>query len=185
MQTYYSSLSAIEQKTMQLEGVSCAHCHRKDQLVSHGYVYEKRKGGETEAVGKRVFCSDRDQHGGCGRTMRLYLDSTVRYLNYAGAQVVAFMLALVAGVSVQQAYFNATGQADARHAYRWLTRLGAQLTAYRSLVHQAPLTSCAALADMRRPGRLGLLVVTFRSLMLHFGLPLCANFQRQLQRGFL
>ena len=56
---------------------------------------------EPEAKGKRVVCSRRYSHTGCGRTMQLYLDSTVRYLHYASWQVVAFVLALMAGMTVR------------------------------------------------------------------------------------
>ena len=52
--------------------------------------------------------------------MRLYLDASVRYLHAAGAQVIAFVLALLTGMAVQQAYRDATGCADPRHAWRWL-----------------------------------------------------------------
>ena len=78
MQIYYPSLQAIEQQTMQLDSEQCAHCKQTHQLVSHGFIRKKRAGAEPEAVGKRVFCSNRNHHAGCGRTMQLYLDSTVR-----------------------------------------------------------------------------------------------------------
>ena len=91
------------------------------------------------AVGKRVFCSNRNHHAGCGRTTRLYLAETIRYLHYAGSVVVAFILLLMAGESIARAYAHATNATDPRHAYRWLNGLCAQLSTYRSLLHQPPL----------------------------------------------
>ena len=64
MRTYYPSLPAIEQQTGQLEHEHCAHCKQAHQLVSHGFVRRKRVGGEPEAVGKRVFCSNRNNRMG-------------------------------------------------------------------------------------------------------------------------
>lgn len=187
MQIYYPSLPAIEQQTKQLDHAQCAHCKQTQQLVSHGYVYKKQIGAAPQAVGKRVFCSNRKRYTGCGRTMRLYLDSTVRWLHYTGAHVVAFMLALMAGSTVQQAYWQATSKADPRQAYRWLHRLGAQLSSYRSLSHQPPLQDADAStpAAAKCPVRTGLLVSTCKQLLQRFGPPLCANYQRHTQRSFL
>ena len=80
MQIYYSNLEAIEQQTRQLDQVQCRHCVQRHQLVSHGFFYKKRVGAAPQALGKRVFCSNRQRYTGCGRTMQLYLD-TIRVLN--------------------------------------------------------------------------------------------------------
>lgn len=119
MQIYYPSLQAIKQRTMQLDIARCVHCKQTHQLVSHGFIRKKRGGGtEPEAVGKRVFCSNRNHRTGCGRTMQLYLDATVRYLHHAGCAVAAFVLSLIAGLTIQQAYKHATGAATPRRAMR-------------------------------------------------------------------
>jgi hypothetical protein len=186
MQVYYPSLQAIEQHTMQLDGARCDHCDKTNQLVSHGYIYKKQGvGAEPEPVGKRVFCSNRTYHTGCGRTVQLYMGATVRYLHHAGSVVVAFLFCLVAGMSIQRAYNNSTGAATSRHAYRWLNRLCAQLSDYRSLSHQPPLHDAAADGAANRPVRLMLLIATAETLLLRFGQPLCAAYQLQLQRAFL
>jgi hypothetical protein len=121
--------------------------------------------------------------------MRLYLDATVRWLRYAGAHVVVFMLALMAGSTVQQAYVQATGTDDPRHAYRWLHRLDGQLSGYRSLSHQPPLQDAEVVATMpgaaNRSTRTGLLASTCTQLLQRFGVPLCGNYQQQTQRSFL
>lgn len=185
MQIYYPSFQAIEHATQQLQNEPCRHCQQTQQLISHGMVYKKQVGAEPQAIGKRVFCSNRSHHTGCGRTMRLYLDSMVRYLHYTGWHVVAFVLALVTGMTVQQAYYRCTGTTDPRHAYRWLHRLCAKLSCYRSVWHQAPLPLADTPAGAIRPVRTSLLDATFQALLQRFGYPLCANYQRQLQRSFL
>jgi hypothetical protein len=185
MQIYFPSLQAIEQQTTQLDLAQCAHCQRTRQLVSHGFIRKKRVGGKPEAVGKRVFCSNRNQRTGCGRTMQLYLDATVRYLHHGGATVVAFVLALMAGMSIERAYNNATGAVTACNAYRWLARFSTRLPLYRSLVHRPPLWEANPDAmpnhSMRRP----LLMATFAALLQRYGQPLCAAYQHQLQAPLL
>src|SRR6266516_1375511 len=153
MQIYYSSLEAIQQQTRQLDNEQCRHCKQTHQLVSHGFLYKKRVGAEPEAIGKRVFCSNRYRHTGCGRTVQLYLDSTVRYLHHAGGWVVAFVLSLITGMTVENAYRQATGTATPRNAYRWLNRLGAQLSFYRRLSHRPPLPDTDPIVARHRPLR--------------------------------
>lgn len=215
MQIYYPSLPAIEQRTQQLDLTRCTHCSQTRQLISHGFIRKKRVGCEPEAVGKRVFCSNRNRRTGCGRTMQLYLDATIRYLHYAGSIVVGFIVRLMAGASVASAYQRATGSTTPRHAYRWLTALCAQLSTYRSVVHQ-PLFHAVVHAVVHdhahdsaqhtardiarhppimckpkspptrpRPARLVLLMASIKALFVFCGQPLCAAYQQQLQRPFL
>lgn len=190
MQIYYPSLSAIEQQTRQLDHAQCHHCGQTQQLVSHGFIYKKQVGADPIATGKRVLCSNRHQHTGCGRTMQLYLDATVRYLHVAGSQVVAFVLALIAGTTVQHSYEQSTGTADPRNAYRWWHRLCAQLGDYRSLSHRPALADTAApvlavVATRRALRQRGLLASTFQCLLQRFGEPLCARYQQHTQRSFM
>lgn len=186
MQIYYPSLQAIEQATMQLDLAPCAHCGKTHQLVSHGYIYKKQVGAEPLAVGKRVFCSNRTYHKGCGRTVQLYMDATVRYLHHGGGAVVAFLMSLVAGMSIERAYMHAAdGASTPRNAYRWLDRLCAQLSSYRSLFHQPPLQDTPAGAAPKRPARLTALISTVAVLFRQFEAPLHAPYQLQSQRPFL
>jgi hypothetical protein len=186
MRIFYSSLSAIEQQTSQLEFAICRHCQQDRQLVSHGFVYKKLHGGKRQAVGKRVFCSDRGQRFGCGRTMQLYLDSVVHGMHYAGQVLIAFMAALMIGLSVQHAYRRATGAAECRHAWVWLNRLEQQLSTHRTYAHQAPLRQrFDPAAQPRRPPRFALFASTWQQLQEHLGQPLCSRYQFATQRSFL
>jgi hypothetical protein len=185
MQIYYPSLQAIEQQTRQLDHAQCAHCQQTQQLVSHGFIRKKQVGAQPQAVGKRVFCSNRNQRTGCGRTVQLYLDSTVRYLHYAGGCVVAFLVCLIKSMTIEEAYHHATGAATPRNAYRWLDKLWAQLSSYRSLSHRPGFLPTDAPAPANAQPRRGLLLRSCNALLQRFGQPLCANYQRQLQRAFL
>lgn len=184
MQIYYPNLPAIQQQTLQLDHVQCHHCNQTDQLISHGFIYKKQHCAEPKAVGKRVFCSNRHKRTGCGRTVQLYLDSIVRYLHYTGACVVAFLLSFVNGMTIAQAYRQATGKDDSRNAYRWLHKFAAQLCHYRSLFHQPTLQDGESIIGPASP-RKDLFASTLRMLLRRFDHPLCAQYQYQLQRSFL
>jgi hypothetical protein len=170
-----------------LDDARCIHCGQTHQLVSHGFIYKKRARAEPEAVGKRVFCSNRRLRTGCGRTMQLYLDTTIRYLHHAGDRVAAFVLSLMASMRIGQAYSHATGAATPRNAYRWLDRLCARTSVYRALSHRPPLRDAEPTVPVaaNRPSRLVSLAATFKALLQRFGQPLCAAYQSQLQRPFL
>jgi hypothetical protein len=115
MQIYYPDLPAIDLQTRQLEHALCQHCQCAHQLVSHGFVYKKRREPNTKPSAS-LRSARTGTATGCGRTTRLYLDAAIRNLHYAGEQLVAFVLALIAGSTVRQAYSAVTGKADPRHA---------------------------------------------------------------------
>ena len=185
MQIYFNNLPAIQQQTMQLDHAQCKHCKQTSQLISHGFVRKKRSGAEPEAVGKRVFCSNRHQRTGCGRTMQLYVDATIRYFHHAGQCVVAFVAALITGTTIERAYQQAIGKQSApRQAYRWLNRLGDQLSVYRSTMHRPQLQDNPPVA-INRPARLASLTSTFTMLLRQFGQSLCAAYQSHRQQSFL
>jgi hypothetical protein len=185
MQTYYPTVQAIHQQTMQLACEQCSHCGRAHQLVSHGFIRKKQPGWrEPQSVGKRVFCSNRHHRTGCGRTMQLYLDSTLRYMHYAGSAVVAFVILLLTGASITLAYTQVTNAQTPRHAYRWLQRLHANLSVYRSVLHQPPLDQPTDPGCRPHSSRYSLLNCTFLALLRHFKQPLCRSYQSQLQRQF-
>jgi hypothetical protein len=184
MQIYYPSLEAIHQQTLQLQSERCRHCRQTCHLVSHGFIRKKRPGAEPGEVGKRVFCSNRYHHTGCGRTMQLYLDATIRYLHHTSCRVMTFLCALLAGTSIARAYRDATGADTPRHAYRWLQRFMARLSDYRRLLHQLPLLASPQANSPPRSVRRALLCSTFAALQIQLGQPLCQRYQAQAKLPF-
>ena len=75
MELYYQDIHAIEQQTRQLSLHRCLHCLSDQHLILHAYIYKKRTRAEPEAVGKRVFCSNRGRNTGCGRTTWIVSES--------------------------------------------------------------------------------------------------------------
>jgi hypothetical protein len=153
-------------------------------LISHGYVYKKRARGKQEAVGKRVFCSNRHWRTGCGRTMQLYLDTTLRYGHHAGERVSVFVLSLQKKCSIDYAYREATGAATGRHGYRWLARLEERLGVYRSRFHRPCLEQPDGEEIHFSSLRRSLLASTFRWFAEQFGEGLCQAYQSQWQEPF-
>ncbi len=142
MRIYFDDLPTLHQFTLSLdcqaEPMPCRHCFRPDQWVSHGYVYKNQYLGQTQTVGKRIFCSNRTGHSGCGQTLRLYLTTEVTTLHYSTLHLAAFVLALLAGTTIQQAYQHATRTVDPRNGYRWLGKLQRKLIQYRGYLKRQP-----------------------------------------------
>jgi hypothetical protein len=116
--------------------------------------------------------------------MQLVLDSSLRSMHYAGAAVVVFVLLLMTGCCIAAAYTQVSKAQTPRHAYRWLQRLHANMSVYRSLVHQPPLDQSTDPGGGPRFWQHGLLNSTFIALLGRFKQPVCRSYQSQLQRQF-
>ena len=187
MQRFFPEFDSLERFTLSLgcfaEKLHCPHCAKNNQLVSHGVIYKQRSMTTREPVGKRVFCSNRYQRTGCGRTVQLHVTTVLPAMRYAAAQVFVFLSALLMNAGVDAAYRAATGQSDARQGWRWLNKLDAQLSDFRVFVHahlKPPISDFSA-----RCRRLRLLLPTLQQLFAQLPTNPCAHYQQQHQKAFL
>lgn len=187
MKRYFDDLDVLHRFTLSLDcqpdPIQCRHCSQQDQFVSHGFVYKKQHQGETRIVGKRIFCSNRYGRSGCGRTIRLYLVTELAFLHYTTAHMAAFLLALLSGRTIQQAYLAATHTPEPRNAYRWLSKLQRKLIDYRALTQRArPACRFKTINKQRH-----ILLSTLQSLFstLTFTLGTCAQYQQRTQTSFV
>lgn len=138
MQKFYHDYDSIHRFTLSLDyhqnKLECGHCSKSNQFVSHGVIYKQRSSTLAEKVGKRIFCSNRSGRKGCGRTFQIYIASEIPSLRYGAAQLFIFITALLANLTLSEAYYQATGQNETRHAWRWLARLTRQLSEYRTFL---------------------------------------------------
>ena len=136
MPRFFHSLSSLRQYLsefrLQRPLTQCPHCQRSEHLIVHDTVHKKACGGRSLIVGRRLFCSNRGQRKGCGRTLRLSLANRIPSLFYSTQAVCLFLLALMESLSIHKAYEKATGQAQTRNAFRWLHRLEQHAADYRS-----------------------------------------------------
>ena len=134
MQRFFSSLFELDVFTQSFDSLNsnqtCQHCACSNSWVSHGFIY--RQSGLK--VGKRILCANRYGKTGCGRTLALYLADFIPNRRYSFSVIWAFILSLLQGSTVEQAYYLALGHCHFSHkqAYRWLNALYAQLGFFRS-----------------------------------------------------
>lgn len=192
MKTFFDDIDSLQRFTQQLNGplvpLTCPHCQRSGHFISHGFIYKKSHQSEPIIVGKRILCSNRYGHKGCGRTQQLYLKQRIPKLCYGAHDVWLFLLSLIAGMTIAQAYTKATQAFDSRNAYRWLAACFQNLTTYRThlLRRQGRDNSITLTASIDRPRktfRLSLVVTTLKALLTgptaH-----CAQFQQATQQAF-
>lgn len=187
MPRFFNDIDSINLFTQSLDchidSLTCEKCSRNNQFVSHGYIYKQRSQSTTEAVGKRLFCSNRYGRSGCGKTLRLTIANEIPNLCYSGAQVFIFLTQLLAGNSVQHAYQQATRQFEARNAWRWLNKLTAKLTVFRSVFISRAPEHCAPNSSHSRRRRI--LLPTIEHLCDRFNPSPCSAYQLHTQSAFL
>jgi hypothetical protein len=187
MDRFYPDIESLDAFTLSLDGlgetIRCAHCHRCNQMVSHGFIYRRRPSAEKQPVGKRVFCSNRYGRSGCGRTHQLYLAHRFPYLRYGAAQLLIFLTSLLIGRHLEDAYEAATGQVEPRNAWRWLKRLRLNLTDFRCFLkaRRRPMDAAVQLKNQR----LSLLFSTLKPLLSLLPHCPCSHYQIQQQRAFI
>lgn len=186
MKFFFESLDKLSRYASEVKAVtSCPHCSKKCFLISHGFVYRKTTSGPKCIVGKRVFCSNRCNSSGCGRTFQLYLSFHPPKIHYHAEHLNVFISSLVSGKSIQAAYLSATARNDSRNAYRWLKKLYNNLMHLRDFVYKSGLDIIAWSNKYQVNGFRCVLISTFAQLVLTLNHHYCQRFQEMAQKPIL
>ena len=169
MRQFFSSLFKLETFSHSLNtsiaNQTCQYCACSSQWISHGFIY--RQPGIK--VGKRILCAKRYGKADCGRTFALYLAAFIPQRRYSLSAIWAFVLSLIQGSKVVQAYFSAVGHSHFTHrqAYRWLNALHANVGLCRSqLPFARPLN--LSISVVHRSARLSILLTTLSGWINYF-----------------
>ncbi len=185
MQKFFENIASIDAFTRSLDyhqdALECTHCLKNGQLVSHGFVYKQRSATIREPVGKRLFCSNRYGRSGCGRTVQLYIASEFPSLHYGAAVIFVFITALLSQFTINEAYLKATGQLDARHAWRWMNKLMHRLGEYRCFLKTPAKSLINIFTSQVRRNQI--LLPSLTQLMNHTGH--CIQYQLINQKPFI
>jgi len=193
MKQFFPTIDAIHQFSLNLSlhqsRLICQHCSKQDQFVSHGFVHKQRSGASNEKVGKRLLCSNRYQHTGCGRTFQLYVASEIPHHQYGIAQLFTFIISLFNHFSVFDAYQKAINKThvEPRNAWRWVRKLMCRLSDYRTSLFSVsePDLDPTPTDFTLRSHRLQVLLSTLTSLSLKDGDTFCSAFQLNNQSAFM
>lgn len=186
MKIFFKSLDKLSKYASEVNaGTSCPHCSKKYFLISHGFVYRKTTSGPKCIVGKRIFCSNRYNSSGCGRTFQLYLSLHPPKIHYHADHLNVFISSLVSGKSIQKAYLKATACNESRNAYRWLKKLYNNLMHLRNFVYNSGLDIIAWSNRYQENGFSCVLISTFAQLELTLNHHYSQLFQELAQKPIL
>ena len=183
MKVFFKSIDEIDRFTANLDlhrdSIECQCCGHGDNLVSHGY-----RTRNSDLVGKRLHCSPRRGHSGCGATIPLYLTEIIPNIRYSATCLAVFITLLLSNHSIENAYHKATECTDTRNAYRWLNKLDRQLIRYRTFI--ISFTAPASDTCQRcRSARLTILLPTLRHIFNQLAPSPCHHYQERQQKPFI
>ncbi len=120
MKRYFDTENDIEEVLEYLPEAVCPHCGARGALVRHDNIW-RSGGAENGLRGKRVFCDNRKGRG-CGGTVAFWLSDTLRGRCLRAAELMRFILGVLAGSSVWKAWKNAETGMTIRTGCRTFTR---------------------------------------------------------------
>ena len=85
-----------------LKATACPHCDVTGRLVLHGFLrgYDESSAREKTVRARRIFCSNRNNRQGCGRTFSVWIADKIRRLSLSAGGLWTFLQSVVAdGIS--------------------------------------------------------------------------------------
>jgi hypothetical protein len=70
---FYKTQAQLTDFCSKLKLTLCPHCNLSGSLILHGYLYGYSEHGHSQRIirGRRIFCSNRNNKCGCGRTFSI------------------------------------------------------------------------------------------------------------------
>jgi hypothetical protein len=81
-----------------LKAIACPHCKSIGRLVRHGFLrgYDESSPREKVVRAWRIFCSNRNNRKGCGRTFSVWIADKIRRLSLSAGALWTFLQSVVA-----------------------------------------------------------------------------------------
>ena len=135
IKAYYSSQEEFKTFHSSLKQLLCPHCRKRGHLILHGFLYGY---GDTDWVkrGHRIFCSNRNQRSGCGRTFSLLKTWFIKHLMISTRVMSAFLDNLCQGQCTAKAGRLPDNQMSKTSIYRIYHRFKHSQSRIRTLLKQ-------------------------------------------------
>jgi hypothetical protein len=145
---YYESEDTFETIHHKLKQYPCPFCRLIGCLILHGFLfgYSDVDCGCTIKRGHRIFCSNRNDRKGCGRTLSIHLSDFIKHFLFTARTVWRFLLAVAEGMCKMTA-LNDTGASASQSApYRLWIRLHANAAHIRTCLSRVspPPDTCSS-----------------------------------------
>lgn len=102
-----------------LKLMKCPHCHLCGFLILHGYLYGYSENGpDTIRRGHRIFCSNRKNRCGCGRTFSVLASHFIKHYMISAHTLWLFLAKIHDGLSIADAFRKSGCHMVMSSAYR-------------------------------------------------------------------
>jgi len=136
MQRFFENKGAIERFLKRLQKLTCPLCGATGTFVRHGFIRGSVSETEYGIRGWRIFCDPDSPRGtGCGWGPGLWLSSTLLRRCFTAEQLLLFILALCAGLSVRASWKRSGIALSLRTGYRLHKRLNLCQSVLRVCLH--------------------------------------------------
>lgn len=104
--------------------MTCPHCQKQGHLIRHGYLYGYAEHSPIERTqrAKRIFCSNRGRHTGCGRTFALYHPYIIPAMQITTLSLWLILWTFIRGLSLLKAAHKLQLQFHISTLFRYLKR---------------------------------------------------------------
>jgi hypothetical protein len=125
MQRFFRDKGEVDRFFRRLPMLVCSRCGAQGTFVRHGYIRGAVSPSEYGIRGWRIFCDPDSPRGkGCGWGPALWLSSTLLRRCLTAEQLLLFIMALCAGLSVRAAWRRSGIALSLRTGYRLHKRMG-------------------------------------------------------------
>lgn len=155
----------------------CPHCYRRGFLILHGYLYGY---GDTSLArrGHRIFCSNRKNRSGCGKTFSMLLAGFIKDFMICAGDLSAFLGRISQGLCPAKAFRCLETQMSRTSIYRILKRFRYNQARVRTLLTR--IKDPPDLSRIKDP-----VIQTIAHLRVVFKGCMVSEFQQYFQTSFL
>lgn len=162
-----------------MKDTACPHCGRKGCLILHGYLYGySESDSERGKRGRRIYCSNRKNRKGCGRTFSMLLSGFIPGRIIPAGRLWDFLRRIKDNIPVSKAFEGANIPLAASSAHRIFKDFTENQPVIRTLL--MGLKDPPVLPDVENPA-----VCTIIHLESVFKDGPVSAFQKHFNRAFL
>jgi len=164
-----------------LKLILCPHCNLSGFLILHGYLYGY---SETDSNrirrGHRIFCSNRDNKNGCGKTFSVLKSTFIKNFVITAITLWCFLDNLRKGLSLIEAFrqtASSMGETNSYRLFRKFKNNQVRIRTYLSHLKDPPRLKQVAAPTIQT-------IVHLKQVFSHSLCPIC-DFQHHFQTSFL
>ncbi len=102
---YFIDRTELETIVQSIKLKQCRHCGIIGMLILHDYIYGFDEYRNYRLVkGRRIFCSNRNNRKGCGRTISYFIINFINETLISSSIAWQFLLFILSGMSIEKAY---------------------------------------------------------------------------------